>query len=90
MAILFPLVPLQGYVLVKRLEVPSETSSGIILTDAAKEKPQKGEVLAVGRGVDQVEAGQIILFKKYGPVEVEHNGEEFLLLEAEDMLAIIL
>ncbi len=86
------LQPLAGYVLVKRMEVPTQTSSGIILTESTKEKPQKGEVLAVGPGKEgkeaQVKAGQTVLFKKYGPTEVEVDGQELLLLEEEDILAI--
>ena len=85
--------PLAGYVLVQRTEVPTQTASGIVLTDSAKEKPQKGQVLAVGAGKDgkeaQVKVGQSVLFKKYGPTEVEHEGQELLLLEEEDILAII-
>ena len=86
------LQPLAGYVLVKRMEVPTQTTSGIILTDATKEKPQKGEVLSVGAGKEgkdpQVKAGQTVLFKKYGPTEVEVDGQELLLLEEDDILAI--
>jgi chaperonin GroES len=87
------IVPLAGYVVVKRLEEASQTPSGIILTDSAKEKPQRGTVVAVGPGKAekpaQVKEGQIVLFKKYGPTEVEIEGEELLLLEEEDVLAII-
>lgn len=85
--------PLAGYVVVKRLEAESETPSGIILTDSAKEKPQKGEVLAVGPGKEgaapQLEVGQTILFKKYGPTEVEVDGQDVLLLEEDDVFAIL-
>ncbi len=87
------LQPLAGYVVVKRLEEPSKTATGIFLTESAKEKPQKGEVKAVGAGKEgkeaQVREGQIVLFKKYGPTEVDMDGEEMLLLEEEDILAII-
>ena len=87
------IVPLAGYVVVKRLEEASQTPSGIILTDSAKEKPQRGTVVAVGPGKAeqsaQVKEGQVVLFKKYGPTEVEIEGEELLLLEEEDVLAII-
>ncbi len=86
------LKPLAGYVVVKRLEEETQTASGIVLADTAKEKPQKGEVMAVGAGKDgkepQVAAGQVVLFKKYGPVEVDVDGQEMLLLEEEDILAI--
>lgn len=87
------LVPLAGYTVVRRMEEASKTPSGIILTDSAKEKPQRGEVMAVGAGKEgkpsQVKVGQKVLFKKYGPTEVEFEGEEMLLLEEEDILAII-
>lgn len=87
------LKPLAGYVVVKRLEEPSQTATGIYLTESAKEKPQKGEVMAVGVGKEgktaQVLVGQIVLFKKYGPTEVDMDGQEMLLLEEEDVLAII-
>lgn len=87
------LQPLAGYVVVKRLEEPSKTPTGIFLTESAKEKPQKGKVMAVGAGKEgkeaQVQEGQIVLFKKYGPTEVDMDGEEMLLLEEEDILAII-
>lgn len=87
------LIPLAGYVVVKRLEEPTETASGIVLADTAqKEKPQKGQVMAVGAGKEgntpQVQVGQTVLFKKYGPTEVDVDGEEMLLLEEEDILAI--
>lgn len=87
------LIPLAGYVVVKREEEASQTSSGIYLTDSAKEKPQRGEVMAVGAGKEgkqpQVMVGQKVLFKKYGPTEVEMDGKEMLLLEEDDILAII-
>lgn len=87
------LKPLAGYVVVKREVEASQTSSGIFLTDSAKEKPQRGEVMAVGAGKEgkptQVQVGQKVLFKKYGPTEVEMDGQEMLLLEEEDILAII-
>ncbi len=86
------LIPLAGYVLVKRLSEETQTKSGIVLADTAKEKPQKGVVEAVGAGKDgapaQVQVGQTVLFKKYGPNEVEVDGEELLLLEEADILAI--
>ncbi len=87
------LMPLAGYVVVKREEEASQTSSGIYLTESAKEKPQRGEVMAVGTAKDgktaQVKVGDKVLFKKYGPTEVEMDGQEMLLLEEEDILAII-
>ncbi len=87
------LLPLAGYTVVKRVEETTKTPVGIILTDSAKEKPQRGEVLAVGAGKEgknpQVQVGQTVLFKKYGPTEVELEGQTLLLLEEEDILAIL-
>lgn len=87
------LKPLAGYVLVKRMEEESQTASGIVLAESAKEKPAKGKVLAVGDAKKdlpmQVAVGQIVLFKKYGPTEVKLNGEELLILEQEDIFGII-
>jgi chaperonin GroES len=87
------LIPLAGYVVVKRVEETTKAPAGIILTDSAKEKPQRGEVLAVGAGKEgkeaQVKVGQTVLFKKYGPTEVELEGQDYLLLEEEDILAIL-
>ncbi|MBU0981575.1 co-chaperone GroES [Patescibacteria group bacterium] len=87
------LIPLAGYVVVKRLEGESQTPSGIVLADSAKEKPQKGEVVAVGPGKEdkmpQVQVGQTVLFKKYGPTEVDVDGLELLLLEEDDIFGIL-
>lgn len=85
--------PLAGYVVVKRIEEPSQTASGIILSDSSKEKPQRGEVLAVGAALEgkvpQVAVGQIVLFKKYGPTELDVDGETVLLIEEGDIFAIV-
>lgn len=87
------LKPLAGFVLVKRLDEESQTASGIVLAESAKEKPAKGKVLAVGEAKKdktvQVQVGQTVLFKKYGPTEVKIDGDEFLILEEEDIFAII-
>lgn len=87
------LKPLPGFVLVRRLDEEAVSSSGIVLADSAKEKPQKGEVLAVGGDKGEkksmLKTGQTILFKKYGPTEVKHEGEELLILEEDDVFAII-
>jgi chaperonin GroES len=88
------LKPLVGYVVVKRMEEPTQTASGIVLAGTSqKEKPQRGEVIAVGgpkeEQTSQVEVGQTVLFKKYGPSEVEIDGQELLLIEEDDIFAII-
>lgn len=77
----------------KRLDEESQTASGIVLAESAKEKPAKGKVLAVGEAKKdktvQVKVGQTVLFKKYGPTEVKIDGDELLILEEEDIFAII-
>lgn len=87
------LIPLAGYVVVKRLEEETQTASGIVLAPGAQEKPQRGLVIAVGAGRDdkaaQVRVDQTVLFKKYGPTEVDVDGQTLLLLEEEDIFAIL-
>ncbi|MBN2711862.1 MAG: co-chaperone GroES [Planctomycetes bacterium] len=88
--------PLDDRVVVKRLEAEEKTSGGIILPDAAKEKPQRGEVIAVGAGklldsgtraTPDVKKGDIVLFGKYSGTEVKVEGEEFLIMRENDILA---
>ena len=90
--------PLQDRILVKRIEAEEKTSGGIIIPDTAKEKPQEGEVVAVGKGKrldngnviePDVKAGDRVLFSKYGGTEVKYGGDEFLILSARDVLAIV-
>lgn len=92
------LQPLNDGLVVERLEEESTTPSGIVLPDSAKEKPQKGKVLAVGPGKMNdkgernqmtVKVGDTVLFSKYGPTEVKHEGKELLFLNESDVLAII-
>ena len=88
--------PLEDRVLVLPLEAEQVTASGLVIPDTAKEKPQEGEVVAVGPGrtdddgkripVDVAE-GDIIIFSKYGGTEVKYDGNEYLLLNARDILA---
>lgn len=91
------LVPLGDRILVKRSEEDEQTTSGgIIIPDTAKEKPQEGEVVAVGNGrlldsgerqaVD-VTIGDLVLFAKYGGTEVTYGGTEYLILREDDILA---
>ena len=91
--------PLHDRVVVRRIEGEEKTKGGIIIPDTAKEKPQEGEVLAVGPGrfddsgakrvpVD-VKVGDVVLYSKYGGTEVKYSGEEYLVLSARDVLAII-
>ena len=91
------LKPLGDRVIVKALEEEETTASGIVLTDTAKEKPQKGEVVAVGEGrwddegekripLD-VSAGDEVLYSKYGGTEIKVDGDELLVLRESDVLA---
>ena len=90
--------PLQDRILVKRIEEEEKTKGGIIIPDAAKEKPQEGKVVAVGDGkiLDSgakapltVKPGDKILFGKYSGTEIKVDGEEHLILREDDVLAII-
>ena len=91
--------PLEDRIVVKPLEAEQTTASGLVIPDTAKEKPQEGEVLAVGPGrfddegekripLD-VKVGDTVLYSKYGGTEVKYDGEEFLILSARDVLAVI-
>lgn len=90
--------PLHDHVLVKRLEASEERVGGIIIPDTAKEKPQEGEVLAVGPGklLDDgtrrnvaVAAGNKVLFGKYAGTEITIDGEEMLVLRESDILGVV-
>ena len=93
------LKPLEDRIVVKSLEAEQTTASGLVIPDTAKEKPQEGEVLAVGPGrwnedgdervpLD-VKVGDKVIYSKYGGTEVKYGGEEFLILSARDVLAIV-
>ncbi len=90
--------PLGDRVVVKALERESVTKSGIVLPDTAKEKPQEGEILAVGPGkvldngkrtLLEVQVGQRVLFAKYAGTEIKLDGEEYLILRESDIMGII-
>ena len=90
--------PLHDRVIVKRLEAERKTASGIVIPDSAGEKPDQGEVLAVGNGkiLDDgkvrpmaVKAGDKVLFGKYSGTEVKVDGEDLLVMREEDLMAII-
>lgn len=83
------LQPLADRVVAKSIEAETKTASGIFIPDSAKEKPQMAEVLAVGKEVKEVKAGDRILYTKYGPTEVKVDGQELLLLKEEDVLAVV-
>jgi chaperonin GroES len=91
--------PLEDRILVRALEAEQTTASGLVIPDTAKEKPQEGEVLAVGPGrfnedgderipLD-VKVGDKVIYSKYGGTEVKYDGEEYLILSARDVLAVI-
>jgi len=90
--------PLQDRLVIKRIEEEEKTKGGIIIPDAAKEKPQEGRVVAVGDGKTlesgqkaplTVKVGDKILFGKYSGTEIKIDGEEHLILREDDVLAII-
>ncbi len=89
--------PLGNRVVLKRLEAEEKTASGIILTGAAKERPQEAEVVAVGPGemVEgkriplEVKLGDKVLYTKYAGIDVKVSGEEYIILKEEDILAIV-
>ena len=89
--------PLEDRILVRPEEGEETTISGIVIPDTAKEKPQEGTVLAVGPGRFEdgnripldVSVGDKVLYSKYGGTEVKYSGEEYLVLSARDVLAVI-
>ncbi|QTE29910.1 co-chaperone GroES [Pengzhenrongella sicca] len=90
--------PLEDRIVVKALEAETTTASGLVIPDSAKEKPQEGEVLSVGPGrIDDngnrvpldVAIGDKVIYSKYGGTEVKYDGEEYLILSARDILAIV-
>jgi chaperonin GroES len=90
--------PLQDRLLVKRLDHEEKTAGGIYIPDTAKEKPQMGEVVAVGKGRIKedgsvqpldVKVGDKILFSKYAGTEVKLNGSEYLIMREDDVLGIL-
>ena len=89
--------PLEDRIVVQAVEAETTTASGLVIPDTAKEKPQEGVVLAVGPGRFEdgarvpldVKIGDKVLYSKYGGTEVKHGGEEYLVLSARDVLAVI-
>ncbi|WP_343600133.1 co-chaperone GroES [Mycobacterium sp.] len=91
--------PLEDKILVQANEAETTTASGLVIPDTAKEKPQEGTVIAVGPGrwddggakripVD-VSEGDTVIYSKYGGTEIKYNGEEYLILSARDVLAVV-
>ena len=90
--------PLEDRIVVKQVEAETTTASGLVIPDTAKERPQEGEVLSVGPGrIDDngnrvpldVKVGDRVIYSKYGGTEVKYGGEEYLILSARDILAIV-
>ncbi|QKD79303.1 MULTISPECIES: co-chaperone GroES [Actinomyces] len=90
--------PLEDRIVVQTVEAEQVTASGIVLPGTAQEKPQEGKVVAVGPGrVDDngnrvpvdVAEGDVVIYSKYGGTEVKYDGEEYLILSARDILAIV-
>lgn len=90
--------PLHDRVLVKRIESEEKTKSGIIIPDTAKEKPQEGEIMAVGSGLRKedgalvpldVKAGDRVLFGKWSGTEIKIDGDEFLVMKESDIMGIL-
>ncbi|MCA3749037.1 MAG: co-chaperone GroES [Rubrobacter sp.] len=82
--------PLGERALVKLVEREEKTPSGIVLPDTAKEKPQTAEVIAVGDAEDiKVKEGDIVVFAKYSGTEISLNGEDYMILDADDILGVV-
>ncbi|GAA5030874.1 co-chaperone GroES [Actinopolymorpha pittospori] len=90
--------PLEDRIVIKPLDAEETTASGLVIPDTAKEKPQEGEVVAVGPGrIDDngnrvpldVSVGNKVIFSKYGGTEVKYSGEDYLILSARDVLAVV-
>ena len=92
------ITPLEDKIIVKQAEAQTQTASGLYIPDNAKEKPQQGEVLAVGPGRRDdkgeripmdIKVGDKVLYSKYGGTEVHYEGEDYLIVGARDILAIL-
>ena len=90
--------PLEDRIVVQTLEAEQTTASGLVIPDTAQEKPQEGTVVATGPGrVDDngnrvpldVAVGDVVIYSKYGGTEVKYAGEEYLILSARDILAVV-
>lgn len=85
--------PLADRVIVKAAQAEQKTAGGIIIPDTAKEKPQRGEVIAVGNGKKDepmtVKVGDVVLYGKYAGTEINYNGEDYLIMKESDILAIL-
>ena len=82
--------PLGERALIKPVEREEQTASGIVLPDTAKERPQTAEVIAVGDAEEiKVDVGETVVFKKYGGTEFSLEGEDYLIVESDDILGVV-
>ena len=90
--------PLEDRIVIRQVEAEQTTASGLVIPDTAKEKPQEGEVIAVGPGrVDDegnripvdVKVGDVVIYSRYGGTEVKYEGQEFQILSSRDVLAVV-
>ena len=90
--------PLEDRIVIRQLEAEQVTASGLVIPDTAKEKPQEGEVVAVGPGrIDDngnrvpldISVGDKVIYSKYGGTEVKFDGDDLLVLSARDVLAVV-
>ena len=90
--------PLEDRLVIRQVEAEQTTASGLVIPDTAKEKPQEGEVIAVGPGrVDDngnripvdVKVGDVVIYSRYGGTEVKYDGQELQILSSRDVLAVV-
>ena len=90
--------PLEDRIVIKQIEAEQTTASGLVIPDTAKEKPQEGEVVSVGPGrIDDngnrvpldISVGDRVIYSKFGGTEVKYGGDEYLVLSARDVLAVV-
>ena len=90
--------PLQDRIIVKRVEEETKTAGGLFIPETAKEKPQRGEIVAVGNGKKtedgkvlplDVKVGDVVLFCKYAGTEIKVDGDDFLMMREDDILAVV-
>jgi chaperonin GroES len=90
--------PLQDRIIVKRVEEETKTAGGLFIPETAKEKPQRGEIVAVGNGKKtedgkvlplDVKVGDVVLFGKYAGTEIKVDGDDYLMMREDDILAVV-
>jgi chaperonin GroES len=90
--------PLQDRIIVKRVEEESKTAGGLFIPETAKEKPQRGQIVAVGNGKKtedgkvlplDVKVGDVVLFGKYAGTEIKVDGDDYLMMREDDILAVV-